>query len=1175
MDGRYTELPTVDSGSTLLSDGGCVVAYRQMIAVLLLGILAAVRGPAAPQAGASLDFIRDVRPILAGTCVRCHSATLPQGKLRLDSREEMLRGGASGIAVIPGNGTGSRLYQLLVIDDPQKRMPWLSDPLTPAQIETVRRWIDEGAHWPEGVVVAVPAGGGPTPTAPAPSTASATASGQRLSFNRDVRPILADNCYSCHGPDRNRRQAGLRLDREESAKGALASGRAAIVPGSPERSVLYQRVTDSDEQKRMPHVSSGKSRLSDAQIQLLRSWIEQGAEWQPHWSYIPPARLLPPAVKRADWMKNTVDAFVLAGIERQGLTPSAEAESRELLRRVSFDLTGLPPTPEEMAAFLSDKSPGAYERQVDRLLASPHFGERMAMYWLDLVRYSDSVGYHSDNARPLWRYRDYVIDAFNHNLSFDRFTTEQLAGDLLPDPTPQQKLASGYNRLLQTTEEGGAQPKEYRAIYLADRVRNASTVWVGATLGLGPGHDHKFDPYLSKDFYSFAAFFADVKERPVGRRQPDYLPDEKQRVALDAAEAEVERLTKELREANNPADQERWENTLAGARTYKWTALEPVEATSANGTWVLTQGNDFSIIASTAAGPKPPRDTYTVSFKTSLKGMTAFRLECRVFDELPKGGPGRDIDGGFVVSELVINDSAGQPIRLRNASASTSPSAQGTQFSPAAAIDGNTTDGGWALLKADGLDHRLVVEAAERLGVGEETTITAIIHQNAGQGRTLGRVRLLATTDDWPVRTDPGPEATEEIIKIAATEPARRTEQEQESLTAFYRRIAPELAPLRAALRSAQIRKQELLDQIPQSFITTTDEPQPVRILARGNWLDESGEVVSPAVPHFLAQIDNGNRRPTRLDLARWLTSKDNPLTARVFVNRQWKLFFGQGLSRTLEDLGSQGEWPTHPELLDWLAVEFMESGWDVKRLVKTLVTSATYRQTSRASRELVERDPYNLLYARQTRIRLDAEMVRDNALAISGMLSARIGGPSVYPYQPRGYWSFLNFPPREWEDSTGEDQYRRGIYTWWQRTFLQPSLLAFDAPSREECAAERTRSNVPQQALVLLNDPTYVEAARVFAVHILTQGGKAFEDRLRWAYARALGRPPAGSEIQVLSKLFRKHLAEYRAKPEEAGRAVAAGLAPVRKDLNVVELAGWISVARAILNLPEIITRP
>ena len=1162
------------SRRVLRSAGGAIVV------VGMAGALASAWAPTASPPAAPPDFARDVQPILAVSCVRCHRAARAEGGLRLDTREGLLEGGDSGGAVVRGDGKGSLLYERLMANDPEERMPQRAEPLAPAQVDALVRWIDDGAPWPDGAVVRMaPAARASiaTPRPRAARMAGARADGPLVSFNKDVRPILADNCYACHGPDRNRRQRGLRLDREEVAKAPLPSRQVAIVPGSPERSELFRRITDPDEKRRMPHVSSGRDRLGAAQIETIRRWIEQGAEWEPHWSYISPTRPPVPAVKRADWPKNPVDAFVLAGIEKQGLSPSPEAAPGELLRRLSFDLTGLPPTPDEVRAFLADMTPGAYERQVDRLLASPRFGERMAAHWLDLVRYADSVGYHSDNARTVWRYRDFVIGAFNRNLPFDQFTAVQLAGDLLPDASMEQRIASGYNRLLQTTEEGGAQPKEYRAIYLADRVRNASTVWMAASLGCAQCHDHKFDPYLAKDFYSFGAFFADVKEKPVGRRDPDYLPDESQRPALEAVDAEIERLRREL-ERDTPelaAAQERWERTLGGKRRYSWTVLEPVEVSSTNGTRVLIQGNDFSVIATTASGPKPPRDTYTVRFKTALKGMTAFRLEARTFEELPRGGPGRDPQGGFVVSELVIQDAAGRKIPLRNATASTPIAGPGAPFSPGAAIDGTTSGGGWALLAADGLEHRLVVEAVEPVGTGDETTLTAVIHQNAGRLRTLGRFRLSATTDPWPVLTEPGREVTKDLLEIAAKDRASRTKEDQESLTKFHRQVAPELAAVRTALRAAEVRKEDLVKDIPQSLVTTAQEPEPVRILPRGNWLDESGEVVEPAVPHFLPEIETGGRRATRLDLARWLTSPDNPLTARVFVNRQWRLFFGQGLSRTLEDLGTQGEWPTHPELLDWLAVEFVESGWNMKHLVRTLVTSATYRQTSRASPELVERDPYNRLYARQARFRLDAEMVRDGALAISGLLSSRMGGPSVHPYQPRGYWAYLNFPPREWDDSTGEDQYRRGIYTWWQRTFPQPSLVAFDAPSREECVGERTRANVPQQALVLLNDPTYVEAARVFAERILREGGTRFDDRLRWTYERALARAPREEEARIAGDLLQRHGTQYRADPRSARRLVGAGLAPVPRDLDVVELAAWTSVARAILNLPEVITRP
>jgi mono/diheme cytochrome c family protein len=1144
-------------------------------AALASGALTQAQGPGAAPIS---DFARDVQPILAASCVRCHGGGLAQGNLRLDTRDGLLKGGASGPVVVPGNGKDSPLYQRLILDDPQKRMPWLSDPLLPAQVATLRRWIDAGAVWPEGVTVALAA---PPPPAlrvvAAPSILQAHSDGQSVTFNKDVRPILAANCYACHGPDRNNRRAGLRLDREDVAKGALASGNIAIVPGAPEKSALIQRITDPDEQRRMPHVSSGRERLGPAEIATLRRWVEEGAPWEPHWSYIPPVKAQPPAVKNAGWSKGPVDTFILAEMEEQGLAPSAEAEPNALLRRLSFDLVGLPPTPEELRDFREDKADGAYERVVDRLLASPRFGERMAMSWLDLVRYADSVGYHSDNSRAVWRYRDYVIDAFNRNLSFDRFTAEQLAGDLLPSPTTEQQIASGYNRLLQTTEEGGAQPKEYRAIYLADRVRNASTVWLGATLGCAQCHDHKFDPYLAKDFYSFGAFFADVKEKPVGRREPNYLPDEKQRPVLEAAQVEVERLKKQLQEGTPERDaaQALWEPTLAGKRAPAFTTLEPVEASSANGTRVLIQGNDFSVIATTANGPKPPRDTYTVKFKTEMKGITAFRLEAITFEELPKGGPGRDPQGGFVVSEIVVLDGAGRPVRLRNATASTAaPPSDAERWGAAAAIDGEVQNGGWALPAADGDSHRLVMETAEAVGAGGETSFTVVIRQNAGQGRTLGRFRMSASTEPWPVRTEPGPEPSKDILDLAAKPRSQRTQDQKDRIAAFYRQVAPELAPLRAALRGAELRRDEIAQAIPQSLVTVAQEPDTVRILGRGNWQDESGEVVEPAPPHFLPQNPLVGRRATRLDLARWLTSRENPLTARVFVNRLWKAYFGQGLTRTLDDLGSQGEWPTHPELLDWLAVEFMDSGWDVKHMVRTLVASATYRQSSQASRERLERDPHNRLYARQSSFRLDAELVRDNALAVSGLLSTRMGGPGAHPYQPRGYWAFLNFPPREWDDDRGEEQYRRGVYTWWQRTFPQPSLLAFDAPSREECVAERTRSNVPQQALVLLNDPTYVEAARVFAAKIVSEGGATFEERLRWAYVRALARSPREEEMTTLAALFRKHLAQYKADPQAARKVMAVGLAPSPKGGSVEELAGWTSVARAILNLPELITR-
>jgi hypothetical protein len=747
-----------------------------------------------------------------------------------------------------------------------------------------------------------------------------------ISFNRDIRPILADNCFACHGPDKNQRKAGLHFDTQEAALADLG-GRKAIVPGNVEESELLDRIAAQDK-SRMPPEKFGK-KLTKEQSDLLRRWIEQGAKWDKHWSLIAPTRPAVPRVDNKEWSRLPIDAFVYARLQRENLTPAPEADKRTLLRRVSFDLTGLPPTPEEVDAFLADGSPQAYEKVVDRLLTSPHFGERMALYWLDIVRYADTGGYHSDNHRDVWLYRDYVIDAFNKNKPFDQFTIEQLAGDLLPAATRETRIASGYNRLLMTTEEGGAQAKEYLAKYAADRVRNASSVWLGTTLGCCECHDHKFDPFKTKEFYQFAAFFADIKEKAVGRQDQDKVLTEEQIARLKQWDTDVAEMLKE--------------------------------------------------------GPPTPATSKKVA-------------------ELQK--------------------------------------------------------------------------------------------QKADFDKTL-----------------------------------------------------------------------------PTTLVTTAVPPRVMRVLPRGNWLDDSGEMVTPGVPASLPPLKFKGERATRLDLAKWLTAADNPLMARVFVNRLWKLMYGQGLVKSLEDFGSQGTWPTHPDLLDWLAVEFRESGWDVKHLLKLIVLSRTYRQSSQLDEALKQRDPYNALLARQNRYRLDAEMVRDNALAVSGLLVRKLGGPSVKPYQPAGYWAMLNFPKREWQNDSGEALYRRSLYTYWCRTFPHPSLIAFDAPSREECTVERPRSNTPLQALVLLNDPIYVEASRVFAERIL-KSGETTEKRIAFAYRQALDRKPLPEETELLTALVEKHWKQYREDKAAAAELLSAGARPAAKDLDPAELAAWTSVARVLLNLHETITR-
>ncbi len=815
----------------------------------------------------------------------------------------------------------------------------------------------------------------------------------RIEFNRDVRPILADNCFLCHGPDQNRRKADLRLDIRDDALKA-----EAFVPGKPSESELVARVESADPAEIMPPPRSNK-KLDARQKEILRRWVGQGAQYQRHWSYEKPVKAEIPAGQ------NAIDVLVGRRLDALGMKPAPEADRRTLIRRLSFDLIGLPPTPEEVSAFVADTAPGAYERLVDRLLANPHYGERMALGWLDVVRFADTIGYHSDNPRNIWPYRDWVIRSFNDNKPFDRFTVEQIAGDLMPGATTETRVGSAFNRLLLTTEEGGAQPRDYESRMLTDRVRAIGAAWLGQTTGCAQCHDHKFDPFTMRDFYSLGAFFADIQEPIIGRREDGMIvasaEEEKTLARLDAAVAEArKRLDAVARELD--AAQTQWEADVA---------------------------------------------RYAIT--------------------LPELG----------------RDSKASP--------------------------------------------------AEK---GTATAVQAALTKTAGV----------------------------------------RNRREREVIRSYFRdRITPLYPAERAAYAQAEQARREFAERLPRCLVSVhTEHPRTVRILPRGNWMNETGEIVKPALPHYLSQPEHSGRALTRLDLALWLVSRDNPLTARTVMNRLWKQFFGQGLSRQLDDLGAQGEPPANPALLDWLACEFMDSGWNGKHMVRILVTSNTYRQSSTATPEVLAADPLNRELARQNAYRIDAELVRDNALAIAGLLVTKIGGPSVKPYQPEGYWENLNFPPRHYVADTGDAEHRRGLYTWWQRTFLHPSLLAFDAPSREECTAERTRSNIPQQALVLLNDPTYVEAARAFAARILRECAGRPEDRLTRAWQLALQRTPRPPELATVTKLLAQHLKDYRAHPDAARALISIGVAPAPAGIDPAELAAWTHVARVLLNLHETITR-
>ncbi len=992
-----------------------------------------------------------------------------------------------------------------------------------------------------------------------------------IRFNRDVRPILSDKCYRCHGPDQNARQADLRLDEETAAK-ADRGGHFVIDLDSPSKSELWARITATDEEERMPPPSSGKS-LSEKEVRTLLRWMESGANWERHWAYVPPVRPSVPEVRSPSWRHNPVDRFIGARLEREELSHSAPADRRTLIRRVFLDLTGLPPSSAEVERFVGDWGRFAFERVVDRLLASPHFGERMAVYWLDLVRYADTVGYHGDQPYSVWPYRDYVIGAFNRNMPFDQFTREQLAGDLLDNSTREQRVASGYNRLHMITAEGGAQEKEYLAKYAADRVRTTSSVWLGSTMGCAECHDHKFDPFTAKDFYNFAAFFADLKEKGFyggSRWEPQMpLPSAAQEWEMAALEKQIAALEADLSTSTEflVNAQLAWEGQIREQDKdgrLVWEAVAPSQVQSLEGASLRSLA-DRSVLAS---GKNPESDTYEAVLPLGRRRVTAIRLEALTHPLLDGGSLSRG-GGNFVLTHFKVEKKGKEGQELVPIFRAEADFSQGG-FDVSKAIDADEKSG-WAVDGGKKKENRTAVFTFSEpvlLEEGEALKVT-LAQRSSRKRHNIGRFRLSVISLERPGLQEIGLPA--EVYRAALTAWADRGAEEQLLLTNYYRQRSPLLDGARSLLADARSNRDRLEREIPTMLVSQSVEPRLMRVLPRGNWMDDSGEVARPRFPAFLDGGLSAQEPLSRLHLAEWITSKNNPLTARAFVNRLWKLYFGNGLSKVLDDLGSQGEWPTHPELLDWLAVEFMESGWDVKRMARLLVTSQTYRQSAGAW--LKERDPFNRLYARQSAYRLDAEVVRDVALSVSGLRVDRIGGPSVKPYQPSGYYAQLNFPKREYQADSGAGQYRRGLYTHWQRTFLHPSMKAFDAPSREECTAERNRSNTPLQSLALLNDPSYVESARAFAERIASSEGDA-ETKIRRAFHEAVCRRPSASEVQILAKLFAESRSRFTNDEEAARRLTAIGQTPANPNLPPGELAAWTMVGRAILNLHETITR-
>jgi hypothetical protein len=991
-----------------------------------------------------------------------------------------------------------------------------------------------------------------------------------VEFNRDIRPILSDSCYLCHGPARSTRKANLRLD-TESGMFADRGGYRPVEPGHPERSELLKRVSSANDKERMPPAKSGR-KLTPRQTELLRRWVAQGARWQKHWSLTPPGRPPLPRVMDAAWAQSPVDRFILARLEHEGLRPSPEAPRETLIRRVTLDLTGLPPTPAEVDAFLADPSPDAYEKVVDRLLASPRHGEHLAARWLDAARYADTNGYQTDGERTMWRWRDWVIEAYSGNMPFDRFTVEQIAGDMLPRPTLAQRIATGFNRNHRGNSEGGVIPEEFAVEYVVDRVDTTSTVWLGLTAGCGRCHDHKYDPITQKEFYRLFAYFNNVPEHGKAIKYGNSPPTIK--APTRQQQAELARLDAALRAAEEAfaclrpqvaALQARWEQSADARRPTGWqigrvagiarfpapgrfdgkrsldTGTDVADFgffdTFSCGAWVLPEGGRGGTILSRMTDVDRG-DGYSLSLEA---GQVHVRLVKRWLDDAIRVhterrlGPGwhhvlMTYDGSRLASGIKVYVD-GRPEKLK--------------------------------VDLDDLNQSFRTEEPFRIGAGggPGARFHGLINDVTVFREPLSpeNAAVLATRETVP-----------EIIGIPA---GKRTAGQALKLAAYYlEERAPDAVRL-AHDRARYLRGERaaLWEAVPTTMVMQEmPTPRDTFVLIRGEY-DKKGPKVTAGLPASLPPLPKGAPN-NRLGLARWLVDPSNPLTARVAVNRAWQAHFGIGLVKTVEDLGSQGEWPSHPELLDWLATEFVRSGWDVRALERLIVTSATYRQASRVGKELLERDPENRQLARGPRVRLSAGAVRDQALAVSGLLVERLGGPSVKPYQPPGLWEELSGD--KYVQDTGHALYRRSLYTFWKRTAPPPALLTFDAAGREACVVRQTRTNTPLQALNLMNDVTYVEAARKLAERMLTEGGATASERLTFAFRLATARRPRPAELRVLCAGLEHHLGRYRGDRAAALELLGAGESPRDGRLDPGELAAYTAMASLILNLDEVITK-
>ncbi len=1339
----------------LILSGQDPCPWRAVVFALLLLIAGVAGVPMAQEPRPASDeafFAAQVAPILERNCFACHGPLRQRGGLRLDSRPAMLVGGESGPAIVPGSASESLLFQAVLRDGGLEMPP--PRPLEDAEIATLSAWLDAGALWPDGpghelkAAVRVSAREVPRVTHLAVSDFEAA---EPVSFNQHVRPLLSKHCYECHGPDEEAREAGLRLDTREGALAVLPSGRRAVTPGDLASSQLFHRIAALDPRDRMPPAEGPEHQLSDREVEQLAAFILQGAEWQPHWAFVPPERPRPPTLANDAGVRNPIDRFVLARLHDEGLSPSPEASRRTLIRRLSLDLTGLPPTTGEVEVFLGDLRADAYERLVDRLLASPRYGEHAARYWLDAARYADTNGYHIDNERFMWRWREWVIDAFNDNQPFDQFTIDQLAGDLLPEPTHEQLVATGFHRNHMINFEGGAIPEEYRTQYVFDRVDTTATVWLGMTVGCAKCHDHKYDPISQLEYYQLAAFFNSIDEEGLdgmdGNAEPYLLaPDEAQQLARNRLLEDLAPLYSLLDDPKPEVDRamEQWRKDWQRELSRRWQSIVPGELVSENGAEFEYRADGSVLVV----GPNPDTDTLEVIADVSATGIRALRLEALRDDRLPEGGIGRSVGEGtftlttFEVAVAMPGEPFGEPIEFAFAMADHRHPATPV----ALAIDeGETT--GWSADFAGKETKRVAVFfAQEPFDAPAGSRIRVRLHHNSQFAqRVIGRFRLALSNDpalalgersgwswsgpypdfeppenapgvpDLEARYDDGrlvwvpaaamlatedardpfeaeiffppgttrlyrlidapsertstlsiaadgyrfwlngepvascPPKSRSLVKSApeaekeepdqedcragrldlhlesganhlfaeiwteTTDPAERspfravleqetsgvlpfaletllttsdeqlTEEEANRLRRHYRRnLWPGFANEEKRFAALEAELEELDASIPTTMVMAEREKaRPTFLLERGQYdlLGEQVHATTPAVLPSIPVADGANA--TRLDLARWLVDPQHPLTARVTVNRLWQRFFGHGLVKTSEDFGTQGQAPSHPGLLDWLATEFVASGWDMKALQRLIVTSATYRQSAAVSPQLLQRDPENRLLARASRFRLDAEVLRDSALVYADLLVEKLGGPGVNPYQPPGLWKEIGyesdgrFSASEFTQGEGEDLYRRSLYTFWKRTVPPPNMLVFDAPNRETCTVKRGISNTPLQALTLLNDPQYVEAARGLAERLLSEGPAGDEERFRMAFEIVLSRPPSEKEVATLRRLRAVQLAHFESTPGAAEELLDVGDSAVPDDLPSVELAAWTLVASVILNLDETLNRP